>query len=255
MSPSQKYGIVLKNVVTGMIASSLLPRFQPTIAPATVPIVNEMIVAMPTRPSVHGRAGGEHLGDRAQAVQRRDAEVAAQQHPPVLDVLLPDRLVGVDAEQDAQRLLGLGAHAAVAREVRADRVALHEARQEEVDRDGRPQREQVEALRVRRRSATGPAGSALGGGRGRADLEGVALRRGRCRRAGGTRCSQCTSVRCCLCEELVRVGGGCDRSSRVYGSCGLRMTSSAAPYSTTRPWLSTMISSLKWRAVARSWVM
>lgn len=52
ISPSQKYGIVLKNVVIGMSASSLLPRFQPTIAPPTVPSANEMMVASPTRPSV-----------------------------------------------------------------------------------------------------------------------------------------------------------------------------------------------------------
>jgi len=49
--------------------------------------------------------------------------------------------------------------------------------------------------------------------------------------------------------------GDAARSSCVYGFWGRRITSSAVPLSTTLPWLSTRISSLKWRAVARSWVM
>ena len=49
--------------------------------------------------------------------------------------------------------------------------------------------------------------------------------------------------------------GEASRSWRVYGCCGLRITSSAGPRSTTTPPFSTMISSLKCRAVARSCVM
>ena len=86
----------------------------------------------------------DHLGHGPHAVEQRDAEVAAQEHAPVVEVLLPERRVGVEAEQRAQRFGRLGCDIAVAGEVRTHRIALHHAGQEEVDRDRGPQREQVE---------------------------------------------------------------------------------------------------------------
>ena len=54
--PSQKYGMVLRNVVSGISRSSLLPRLQPMNAPPTVPTAKAITVAMPTSPMVHGSA-------------------------------------------------------------------------------------------------------------------------------------------------------------------------------------------------------
>ncbi len=54
--PTQKYGTVPRNVVTGTRTSSLPPRFQPITAPTLVPMRNETTVAKPTSPRVHGRA-------------------------------------------------------------------------------------------------------------------------------------------------------------------------------------------------------
>ncbi len=56
MSASQKYGRACSRVDAGMTWSTQVPRFQPTQAPPTMPRMNEMIVASPTRPRVHGSA-------------------------------------------------------------------------------------------------------------------------------------------------------------------------------------------------------
>lgn len=49
--------------------------------------------------------------------------------------------------------------------------------------------------------------------------------------------------------------GAASASSCVYSCCGFRITSSAGPRSTISPLNMTRMSSEKWRAVARSWVM
>src|SRR5690606_19312351 len=126
----------------------------------------------------------------------------------------------------------------------------------EVDGDRGPQGEEVERGTTAEeppRDPRAPRDDARGGG---ADLDGVArlvgtdvgeLRLGAAHRAPpGSRVAEAKND---------SGSGDAARSSRVYGSCGRRMTSSAVPCSTTRPWLSTRISSLKCRAVARSWVM
>ena len=165
--PSQKYGMVLKNVVIGMRASSRLPRRHPTIAPPMVPIANATSVATPTRPTVQISDSADHLGHgRACRASSEMPEVAAQEQSPVVEVLLPERRVGVEAEQCAQRLGRFGRDVAVAGEVRVDRVALHQPGQEEVDRDGRPEREQVEHGATAE-EAPGDAGAALDGTRRR----------------------------------------------------------------------------------------
>src|SRR5690606_26058775 len=123
--------------------------------------------------------------------------------------------------------------------------------QEEVDRDGRPQGEQVERRTVGEEAPRHPR-SALHAGRGGADLERVGAHRirvGELRFDGGHRTPPVVGA------KNFSGSGDAALSSRVYGFCALRMTSSAGPCSTMRPWLSTMISSLKCRAVARSWVM
>ena len=56
MSASQKYGTAEKNVEIGSSESAHVPRRHPMPVPISVPIVKLMMVAMPTRPIVHGSA-------------------------------------------------------------------------------------------------------------------------------------------------------------------------------------------------------
>ena len=49
ISASQKYGIAVRRVVAGMIASSREPRFQPASAPRPMPSTKLITVAVPTR--------------------------------------------------------------------------------------------------------------------------------------------------------------------------------------------------------------
>ena len=87
------------------------------------------------------------LGHLRRVVRRRDAEVERRDAVQVLDVALPDRLVAA-AEQ---RLVGLddpGVRLDLRRgeplEDAADRVARHQARQQEVERQRHPDGEDVE---------------------------------------------------------------------------------------------------------------
>ncbi len=52
----KKYGAAWKNVVTGSRLSSQVPRRQAISTPSRVPSAKLISVAVPTRPSVHGRA-------------------------------------------------------------------------------------------------------------------------------------------------------------------------------------------------------
>src|SRR5882757_888780 len=54
-SPSQKYGIDDRNVVTGNSPSMIEPRRQPAMTPSDVPIMKLANVVMPTSAIVHGR--------------------------------------------------------------------------------------------------------------------------------------------------------------------------------------------------------
>src|SRR6478735_3178385 len=56
ISASQKYGTAEKKVETGRSESAQVPRRQPMPEPMSVPITKLRIVAMPTRPMVHGSA-------------------------------------------------------------------------------------------------------------------------------------------------------------------------------------------------------
>src|SRR6185437_15684641 len=77
-----------------------------------------------------------------------DAEIAMDQVIEVGDVLHPEGISGVDAELDFERLESRRAYWATLRQPVIDnlrRIPRRESRQEEVDRDGGPYRQQVDA--------------------------------------------------------------------------------------------------------------
>ena len=109
--PSQKYG------TDGQERGDRQQRVDPGAAPpagqtpSAVPSRKLMMVVMPTRASVHGSACRDHLGDRRREERERQPEVAVEQLAPVVDVLLPERRVLVQAEQHVQRVDRVGADA------------------------------------------------------------------------------------------------------------------------------------------------
>ena len=86
----------------------------------------------------------DHVGDRGGEAGDGDAEVAGEDALDVGDVLLPEGAV-VEAEEFPQLGYLVGLHRALGlREHPGDRVARHEARENEVQCDGGPEGEQIE---------------------------------------------------------------------------------------------------------------
>ena len=131
---------------------------------------------------------GDDRRDRREALRQRDAEVALEEQRPVVEVLLPDRLRVVEPEQDPQRFDRIGTHLAL--------VAGEVGR----DRVALHHPGQEEVDRDRR-----PGGE---------DVERGA--------AQGESHERAPS------PKSTSGFGEASRSWRVYGCCGLRITSSAA---------------------------
>ena len=122
------------------------PRRHALIAPMTVPKMNARIVVMPTRPSVHGNAERITWLTDSGKNEIEIPKLPVKQLREVVEVLREQALVAVDAEGDLQRVQGLPADPAVeAPDQRLRRVARHQPRDEEVDRQRRPEREGEEA--------------------------------------------------------------------------------------------------------------
>jgi hypothetical protein len=88
----------------------------------------------------------QHLvRDRVREERQRDAEVTAGDVPEVREVRADQALVVVDAERDLERVQRLRVHVTLVPGHHRDRgVPRHEARDEEVQRDRRPERHDKE---------------------------------------------------------------------------------------------------------------
>ena len=157
----KKAGNALRAIMPGTTnVSSAPPRRQAAIIPIAVPNTNASRNAIPTSTIEYGQHASDDLGDGCRVVRGRDAEVEVAEPVQVGDVVVPDRpfaaaeqrLVGLD---DSRVRLDLSGREAL--QDTADRVARHQARQQEVQRQGDPDGE-----RRRRRICEGASASEKG---------------------------------------------------------------------------------------------
>ena len=150
----QKYGnaeVITK--IGGSTLSSSPPRLQAPSEPTSVPRTKASTVVTPTSAERPRQRLQHHLATGVREERERDAEVAASKMlPRYVKYGREQALVGVDAEGDLERVQRLRVEVApVAGHHRQRRVAGHEARDEEVDRDRRPERDDEEPQPPKRR--------------------------------------------------------------------------------------------------------
>ena len=143
---SQKYGNALRNASTdGSHASNQPWRFQAADDTQERADREADDNGTPREEQRPGEPRTDHFGDGSREVGDGDTEVAAQHVAQVRDVLLQQRCFR-EPEGLTQRLDGLRAQpTAESGKERGCRIARHQTRQEEVQRQCDPARERIEA--------------------------------------------------------------------------------------------------------------